>query len=91
MAITLSSLPRLQDPLPGDLAPVRAVARAMRITSRSGLVTVWLNGIQVNQWSLPPGWTPPADKNYVQTFQGTIGLQSMRGIVAFKDITLELL
>jgi hypothetical protein len=65
--------------------------RAMRITSRSGLVTVWLNGIQVNQWSLPPGWTPPADKNYVQSFQGTIGLQSMRGIVAFKDITLELL
>ncbi|MCX6851768.1 MAG: protein kinase [Verrucomicrobia bacterium] len=65
--------------------------RAMRITSRSGLVTVWLNGIQVNQWSLPPGWAPPADKNYVQTFQGTIGLQSMRGIVAFKDITLELL
>lgn len=65
--------------------------RAMRITTKSGLVTVWLNGIQVNQWSLPPGWTPPADKNYVQTFQGTIGLQSMRGIVAFKDITLELL
>lgn len=65
--------------------------RAMRITSRSGLVTVWLNGIQVNQWSLPPGWAPPADKNYVQTFQGTIGLQSMRGIVAFKDISLELL
>ncbi|MFC5454340.1 protein kinase domain-containing protein [Prosthecobacter fluviatilis] len=65
--------------------------RAMRITSKSGLVTVWINGVQVNQWSLPSGWTPSGSKNYVQTFEGTIGLQSMRGSVAFKDITLELL
>ena len=64
---------------------------SMRITTRSGLVTVWLDGDQVNQWSLPAGWTPPADKQYVQTFQGTIGLQSMSGSVAFKDITVELL
>ena len=64
---------------------------SMRITARSGLVTVWLDGDQVNQWSLPSGWAPPPARQYVQTFQGTIGLQSMSGSVAFKDITVELL
>ncbi|WP_395743464.1 protein kinase domain-containing protein [Prosthecobacter sp.] len=64
---------------------------SMRVTSRSGLVTVWIDGRQVNQWSLPSGWAPPPEKNYLQTFQGTIGLQSMSGRVAFKDIILELL
>ena len=63
----------------------------MRVTSRSGLVTVWIDGRQVNQRSLPDGLTPPSDKDYVQTFQGTIGLQSLSGKVAFKDITVELL
>ena len=64
---------------------------SMRITARSGLVTVWLDGDQVNQWSLPSGWAPPPARQYVHTFQGTIGLQSLNGSVAFKDITVELL
>jgi serine/threonine protein kinase len=64
---------------------------AMRITSKAGRVTVWIDGRQVNQWSLPAGWAPPADKDYVQTSEGTIGLQSMSGSIAFKDITIELL
>jgi hypothetical protein len=63
----------------------------MRINARSGLVTVWLDGQQVNQWALPDGWAPPPDKGYVQAFKGTIGLQSLSGTVAFKDIAIELL
>ena len=74
-----------------ELQPGQFEWVSMRIATRSGLVTVWLDGDQVNQWSLPAGWIPPADKQYVQTFQGTIGLQSMSGSVAFKDITVELL
>lgn len=74
-----------------DLQPGRLAWLSMRITAKSGLVTVWLDGDQINQWSLPAGWTPPPATNYVQTFQGTIGLQSLNGSVAFKDITVELL
>ncbi|MDB6004295.1 MAG: hypothetical protein JWR15_1282 [Prosthecobacter sp.] len=57
----------------------------------AGLVTVLIDGKPVNEWSFPTGWVPPADKNDVQTFQGTIGLQSLSGSIAFKDITVELL
>ncbi len=64
---------------------------SLRVTSRAGLVTVLIDGKLVNEWSFPTGWVPPADKNYVQTFQGTIGLQSLSGSIAFKDITVELL
>jgi serine/threonine protein kinase len=74
-----------------DFQPGQFEWVSMRITARSGLVTVWLDGDQVNQWSLPADWAPPPAKQYVQTFQGTIGLQSMSGSVAFKDITVELL
>lgn len=62
--------------------------QALRVMARSGVFTVWIDGQQVNQWSFPEGWAPPADKDYVQTFAGTIGLQSGAG-VAFKDITVE--
>lgn len=63
--------------------------QSLRITTRSGMVTVWIDGEQVNDWALPAGWKPPADKDYVQTTQGTVGLQSNGGSVAFKDILLE--
>lgn len=64
--------------------------QALRVMARSGVFTVWIDGRQVNQWSFPTGWTPPPDKDYVQTFAGTIGLQSGAG-VAFKDITVQTL
>jgi len=64
--------------------------QALRVMARSGVFTVWIDGRQVNQWSFPAGWTPPADKDYLQTFAGTIGLQSGAG-VAFKDITVTML
>jgi serine/threonine protein kinase len=64
--------------------------QALRVMARSGVFTVWIDGRQVNQWSFPAGWTPPPDKDYVQTFAGTIGLQSGAG-VAFKDITVQML
>lgn len=64
--------------------------QSLRIMAKAGTFTVWIDGQQVNQWSFPPGWAPPADKNHMQTFEGTIGLQSGLG-VAFKDISVELL
>jgi len=64
--------------------------QALRIRAKAGVFTVWIDGRQVNQWSFPAGWTPPPNKDYLQTFAGTIGLQSGLG-VAFKDITIELL
>ncbi|HBJ86696.1 MAG TPA: hypothetical protein DDZ88_23140 [Verrucomicrobiales bacterium] len=64
--------------------------QALRVMARSGVFTVWIDGRQVNQWSFPAGWAPPADKDYLQTFAGTIGLQSGTG-VAFKDITVQML
>lgn len=65
--------------------------QSLRITARAGLYTVWIDGKLVNEWSYPSGWSPPSDKAYVHTFQGTVGLQSGTGIVAFKDISVELL
>jgi hypothetical protein len=65
--------------------------QALRVMAKSGVFTVWIDGRQVNQWSFPAGWAPPPDKDYLQTFAGTIGLQSGTGSVAFKDITVELL
>ena len=65
--------------------------QALRIMAKAGVFTVWIDGQQVNQWSFPSGWTPPTDKSYVQTFEGTIGLQSVLGSVAFKDIAIEVL
>ncbi|MGV3663065.1 MAG: family 16 glycoside hydrolase, partial [Prosthecobacter sp.] len=65
--------------------------QSMRITAKQGLFTVWIDGRQVNQWAFPPLWLPPQDKGYLQTFQGTVGLQSNGGSVAFKDISVELL
>lgn len=65
--------------------------QSLRVTVRAGLYTVWIDGQQVSQWSYPPNWSAPADKDYVHTFQGTIGLQSNGGSVSFKDISVELL
>jgi serine/threonine protein kinase len=65
--------------------------QSLRIMARAGVFTIWIDGQQVNQWSFPAGWAPPADKDYVQTFAGTIGLQSGTGSVAFKDITVQML
>ncbi|OYW70356.1 MAG: hypothetical protein B7Z37_30985, partial [Verrucomicrobia bacterium 12-59-8] len=65
--------------------------QSLRISAKAGLYMVWIDGRLVNEWSFPTGWSPPSDKGYVQTFQGTVGLQSSVGIVAFKDITVELL
>ena len=64
--------------------------QSLRIMAKAGVFTVWIDAQQVNQWSFPSGWAPPPNSNYVQTFAGTIGLQSGAG-VAFKDITVQML
>ena len=63
----------------------------MRIVAQSGAFTVWIDGQEVSSWAFPSGWTPPANKGFVQTFEGTVALQCGFGRTTFKDITVELL
>lgn len=63
----------------------------MRIVAQSGAFTVWVDGQEVSSWSFPSGWAPPADKGFLQTFEGTVALQCGFGRTTFKDITVELL
>ena len=64
----------------------------MRIRVLRGMVTVWIEDLQINQWSLPPGWSPPMDSGFQQALEGTIALQGSRqGTVSFKDIMVRLL
>ncbi len=61
----------------------------MRIVAQSGVFTVWIDGEQVSSWAFPAGWTPPPDKGFLQTFEGTVALQCGFGRTTFKDITVE--
>ncbi len=63
----------------------------MRIVARSGAFTVWIDAEQVSSWAFPSGWTPPPDKGFLQTFEGTVALQCGFGRSAFKDIVVEVL
>ena len=58
-----------------------------RIVVRGMTVTTFINGKQVIEWTQPENWQPPKPGVYLG--EGTIGLQSNRGQVWFRDIELS--
>ena len=76
--------------LPLDRSPVAdGVWFELRVLVQNKTVTAFVDGKQVNQWTQPDNWNPPAKAALARMGTGTIGLESWKGNVWFQDIRLR--
>jgi serine/threonine protein kinase len=61
----------------------------LRVLVQDKTVTALVDGQQVNQWTQPENWNPPAKAALARMGTGTIGLESWKGNVWFQDIQLR--
>ncbi|MDZ4286607.1 MAG: family 16 glycoside hydrolase, partial [Prosthecobacter sp.] len=61
----------------------------LRVTVKGMRVTIYINDKEVNDWTQPTQWEPPAKIPNARLGEGTIGLQSNGGQVWFKDIQIK--
>ncbi len=75
---------------PLDRSPVADGAWfELRVLVQNGTVTAFVDGRQVNQWTQPQNWQPPAKAALARMGTGAIGLESWRGNVWIQDIQLR--
>ena len=53
-------------------------------------ITVWVEGVKINEWTQPANWVPPEGVPNARLGKGTIGIQGYGGNTWIKDVRITL-
>jgi hypothetical protein len=62
----------------------------LRVVVRGATITVWLDGVKINEWTQPANWVPPTGVPNARLGKGSIGIQGYGGNTWIKDVRITI-